>query len=303
MNPLLKKILIFVIPIILVVVFLEYNLYKIPNTYSFKKDLAIKKADSTQILILGPSYTLMGINPELLKYPALNLADNAQSTYYDYMILERNLKTMKNLKVVIIPVSYFSFGYSMSMETEYWRKFFYEKFYTIPPEDNKNMLDIKRFSTFYLYGQATSLHYASKMFKVNLLGSMDQNGFEPGDPATIVEADIKDAGQYDTSLIDSKNYAKNIGYLSQMIEDVKKANVIPVLITMPCPPTYTNYINKDYYNFMQDTVKNIAKKYDIKYFNYLSDKRFTNGDFFDGSHLDVNGAEKFSKILNKEVIY
>ena len=39
-----------------------------------------------------------------------------------------------------------------------------------------------------------------------------------------------------------------------------------------------------------------------EYYNYMFDKRFTDDDFYDASHLSGQGAEKFSKIVQEEVL-
>jgi hypothetical protein len=53
---------------------------------------------------------------------------------------------------------------------------------------------------------------------------------------------------------------------------------------------------------MQETIKQITEKYGVPYFNYLRDDRFTEEDFVNSDHLNNKGAEKFSYILNEDVV-
>ncbi len=44
------------------------------------------------------------------------------------------------------------------------------------------------------------------------------------------------------------------------------------------------------------------QKYNLGYYNYLKDDRFSAEDFFDSDHLNTRGAEKFSRLLRDEII-
>ena len=50
---------------------------------------------------------------------------------------------------------------------------------------------------------------------------------------------------------------------------------------------------------MQKNIKILSSKYNVKYFNYFFDERFTDVDFVNSDHLDAYGAEKFTKILEE----
>lgn len=56
---------------------------------------------------------------------------------------------------------------------------------------------------------------------------------------------------------------------------------------------------------MQRTYKlidSLANEYNLKYFDYMKDKRFNKEEYFyDGDHLSEVGAEKFSKILKQDL--
>jgi hypothetical protein len=61
-------------------------------------------------------------------------------------------------------------------------------------------------------------------------------------------------------------------------------------------------MNAKRYLRMQNEIKYLSQKYDLEYYNYLRDKRFTAEDFFNSNHLSTKGAEKFSRILKDEVV-
>jgi hypothetical protein len=295
------KTILLALPIFLVIAFFEYNLYKMPTSYNFKKTLIEKNAPTTEILILGSSYSLLGINPDFLNSNALNMADNGQSLYYDWKILEKYIGDMDRLKVVIIPVSYLSFEYGVDNNPEYWRDFFYERYYNIPPENTSHLLDIKRFSFLALYGQRKALIYATKNFKTNLAETFTDKGYdfvEAIQDNQLTEENGKSEAQHYTSLMNPNNAPENIIYLEKIIEKIKDKGALPILITIPTFHTIYDNADQQKYISMQNNIRIVSEKYNILYLNYSKDKRFSSDDFYDSSHLNQKGAEKFTKILN-----
>jgi lysophospholipase L1-like esterase len=104
-------------------------------------------------------------------------------------------------------------------------------------------------------------------------------------------------------LIKEKNIPENIKYLETLIEKLQSKNVRPVLVTTPVYHTYSDNIDKKNYDLMQKNVNDLVKKYNIKYFNYFTDNRFIDKDFITSDHLNEMGAEKFSKILDKDILH
>ena len=94
----------------------------------------------------------------------------------------------------------------------------------------------------------------------------------------------------------------NLAALERACFLLKKKNVAVVFITTPVHRTYFSNINQEAYQRMQLTIKQFSEKYQIQYFNYLDDKRFGDPDFIDSDHLNKKGAEKFTYILNDDVV-
>lgn len=282
--------------------FFEYNLSKLPNSYKFKKDYLDKNASTIQVLVLGSSHGLYGINPQFLSLKTFNAADTSQSLYYDYQIFKKYINSFKNLKKVIISVSYFSLEYNFSASVEAWREFFYKRIYEIKTESGQDNLDIRNFSYLALYGQIRSISYALKLFNVNLAENISADGWYNIGP--IRDPNARSALQiniFREASMEAENYSKNVGYLKDMIKLAKENGIEPIIITTPVYSDYSDKIDKEKYNLMQNTIKGLAEEYKIKYFNHFYDKSFAYELFFDDEHLNSKGAEKFTKILDKEL--
>lgn len=64
--------------------------------------------ESPQTIVLGNSRGFAGLDPTRLPGPALNMADNSRTVYYDHLMLKRLRPRLKSLKTVIIALDFFS---------------------------------------------------------------------------------------------------------------------------------------------------------------------------------------------------
>ncbi|MEI6854180.1 MAG: hypothetical protein WCL06_15135, partial [Bacteroidota bacterium] len=49
-------------------------------------------------------------------------------------------------------------------------------------------------------------------------------------------------------------------------------------------------------------IDELCEEYDCKFFDYFSDRSFTFGDFNDNDHLNYKGAEKLSKMIDRDIL-
>jgi hypothetical protein len=117
------KLLIFLIPIFIILGFFELGLRGIPNSYNTKRAYYENQLDTIEILVLGSSQALEGINPEFFERKGFNLSNVSQSFYYDSQLTLKYIDQMKRLKCVIITVSYFSLWYQIYDIKESWRDY------------------------------------------------------------------------------------------------------------------------------------------------------------------------------------
>ena len=298
------KLLIILISIALVVGFFEYNLAKIPTSYNIKKSNIEKEASEIQVLILGSSDAIGGINPAFFSKEAFNMADSSQSLYYDLKIFSKYSSQLKNLRVLIIPVTYLSLQYNFDESLESWRSFFYDRTYGIPQRKKSRWIDVRAHSLFALYGQQRSLFYALKGFKMNLAPDIFENGYQKIDGSNIAslnESGGKLAVDIHESEMDPQYFSENVDYLNQMIRIAKEINATPVIVTPPVSHFYSANIDKNVYMQMVSTIEEISRQQKVKYLNYFYDSHFSIEDFLDPHHVNSMGAEKFTKILDKEI--
>ena len=165
----------FVSPVAVLLGGLEWRLHSIDNSYSWKHDRLEERLKKTEILILGSSHGLRGIRPELLPYPAFNLANVSQSLDIDRELFEAYQERMPRLRTIIIPISFFSFRERLA-ETEPFRIAFYRRYFGIP-EEFTDQLELSTYSLLALYGPRESLRLIKEQSDGYSEADLDSLGF------------------------------------------------------------------------------------------------------------------------------
>ncbi|MCP4652141.1 MAG: hypothetical protein GY858_02000 [Candidatus Omnitrophica bacterium] len=307
-RKLIKPIAIYLLPTIAIITFFEVGLRKVLNTYNKRKIVFEKNIADYQILVLGSSHAFRGINPALFRHKGFNLANASQTLYYDLEIVKKYIDRMPALKMVLINVDFLSFEFDLDKSQEYWRCFFYEKHLNIPLESNNHRFDIKRFSLADMYGRKRSLGFFLKGFNVDLAKSVADDGFMAKD-ITHNDRNListfsgkKRADYHRQFCLGITDPSENIAYLEELIKLLKDHDVTPVIMTIPTFITYYQNFSEGERAFITNTAKAIGKKYSVNYFDYLKDPRFIISDFYDNDHLCHHGANKFSRIINQEIL-
>jgi len=306
MKLFIKKFVLFILPLAVLVLYLEVNLAGIPNSYNLKKENFEKQLSDIELLVVGSSHAYFGIDPALFSCKAYNMANVSQSFSYDARILEKYLPEMKRLKVVLVIVSYFSFGGQLADGPEYWRCYFYDRYFNIPPDEKgqSTFLDLRKYSLIALYGGKDSFKYLLKGFKVNLADHLQPNGWYA---STIPLGPINDeAGKKRVQILHATtsvdNYDRNFKRLDDLFSLLRRRGIEPVIITTPVYHTCYDNLDPARIRKMEELIQSLCTRYQVHYFNYLTDKRFVIEDYADNDHLNAQGAEKFSKILDKDIL-
>src|ERR1700741_548291 len=88
------KSVLFAIPLLLGFILVEFWLRSIPNSYNQKRIYLEQQLDSIEVLILGSSHSVDGINPQYIHPKAFNLGNISQSMYYDKSLTLKYLSRM-----------------------------------------------------------------------------------------------------------------------------------------------------------------------------------------------------------------
>ena len=276
-----------------------------------KRDYIEKKGPRISTLILGHSHAGNGINPVFIGDSTFNMAISGRNHYYDAIIAQRVIPKLPNLKCVIWPLGYnfqyASFRYPITsrkkkdtdMSSTY--KCMYEKYMEIPSNDGKPSL-------FYWSEFIHSkMDLMGRIFKKDFLArhQCDSLGFEKlevkSKTPTWKEDKLPLIVDYNVTNA-SKALNEGLNDFKQIAQICKDAGVRLVVVTLPCHQSFLEQTTlrgmKEMYACV-DTMRDVYPE--IEYYNYISDNRFEDDDFYNSSHLTDIGAEKFSKILHENL--
>lgn len=128
MKRFLIHIILFVIPLLLGAIALEYIAERIPNSYTYKHQYMEQHAAHIHTLILGSSYAYDGLAPSELP-AAFNLSNSSQTLEDDYRLLVRYIPQMDSLQTVILGVGHGT----LAMRTQDNRRLYYTLYMDLYP--------------------------------------------------------------------------------------------------------------------------------------------------------------------------
>ncbi len=249
------------------------------------KDVLRKKYNC---IILGNSRMYRGVNPSILIHDTYNFShdnDSFNQEYYKLVYLKEN----NNLpNIIVLGVDYFQFSFLADTRNYIYSRYFskgYTKDFNKPLK--KEVSDIFKVYQNQFKGRVESLFKESKKNVPYL----------------------KENGQYIYYGVASKNdkikrnsniLKVQLNYFEKILDLCEKENITVFLVI---PPTrnveLSSYTNKDIENIDKIFKNKQDKK--VYYLNYSTNKSFNINDYQDVTHLNIEGADKFTKILSKDI--
>ena len=280
---------------------LEIIVRNVPNEYKYKAEWMEANADSVETIILGTSHAFYGLDPSVLGKHAFSLANSAQQLRYDAFLLSKYSERYKNLKHVILSVSYFTLfdKDDKKAEGESWRTVNYKVYFgdTLASNHFKN--------NFFVFHPTPLEEKFKKFLSGDTLIACSKNGF--GYPIfrehqkhTLDDASGLVWVNHHTTK-DWSGLEKNILYLKQIAKECQKQHAQFIIITTPTWHTYYDRLDQKQLKKMHEVIHDLQKQYSVKYINMLKDERFVEEDFTDCNHMSCVGARKLSSIISKEL--
>jgi len=287
------------LPVLLSVAMCEHLLRRIPNDYSFKNEWLTNKVNFVKILSLGSSHSFYGIEPKCFSENAFNAAHVSQSIKYDHFIFSKFFDEMDSLKVLILPISYFSmFSFGPENGIEDWRVKYYSIYYGCKYHRFEPKYNLETYNGLHLEDVECSIHGKANHRTCNDLGKGTTYALE-NRAENWEESGSLAAKRHTETKIDTVILAKNKMMVEEMINKCGQKKVFVVILTMPAYHTYTENLDRKQLDLMIECCEYFEKRYDnVYYLNLLVDERFQPNDFFDADHLNEYGAEKLSRILD-----
>lgn len=263
-------------------------------------DNYINSFEEVETIITGISYARAGIIENELIRKAHNFTMYSQDLFYDYKIAKFILNRYKNnkMKYAIIGLCYYSFQYDMSLSSMKNRVILY--YNILQDKHNYKDLSIEEFNEEY---------NISKGICDNILKKYENGSykFSWSNPSLIecsteeIIMNGKNQAQRDCNKDYPETVRENIQIFKDYLNLLKDHDIKPIVIVFPASKYYTENFSKRIEDEFHAILNKVKKEYDFQYIDYFRSDLFNDDEFSDVSHLNPKGAEKFTKMLNKEI--
>jgi hypothetical protein len=310
MKRFLKNIALFMLPLIIGIVGIEWWLGNYPATFQLKAAYVTKHAANIEILVLGSSHNQTAINPEYFTKNTANLSFGGQDINLDSKLLDRYISRLPKLKYVFFELGYH--GLEIMHDGTYEKNALYLRMYGINNFGRRNnAVDYSIFlSNPGLY--SIFLNPFAEKLVVNKYGFTTKlSPFEEGvhrfeDMKYDVEKINKDHNNLFIQRHRNENpgaYRKNKVLFENMIKKCVSHHITPVIVI---PPVYTTYYNEMLPAKKQrrdNLIAYIRQHYpSVLVFDHEKADKFDVTDFSNEDHLNPKGAAKFTRLLDKELL-
>jgi len=300
LKKIISKIILFLLPLILVALFFEYQLKNRPfvSSYATKKYFFEKQLDSVEILILGSSQTFNGVNPSCFTNKTFNLANVSQTIYYDKRLTLQYLPKLTKLKTVVVSISYFSFFYQLFDIKENWRDYYYLQHFGIKYYQ-LNTFQLNNYSAMSVYQPLHCLKLAANNFVDVDAKKILLNGYLPKYSQELIS---DSSGNARVNVHNRENFLYRRNEIEKDLDDfvyqLKEKKIQVIFLTTPVNSSYSKFCDSKVMYNNKKIINALCNKYHCVYLDFFNDNRFKKEDFFDNDHLKNTGATKLSMILN-----
>jgi len=296
--------ILFFIPILIGYYLIETVTLNLPSRFKINQSLIKNNKDSFETLILGSSQMKDAVNPEWLDSPTISLASSSQHHDSDFKLMKTLVPTFKNLKTVVLEVSYSHFELPHN-GSNFWKNPLYLKYYNVNAFNrsirlNDRLIYLKNPS---LYSKLILSNYLLKSNK----DSLNKKAFYINNYEGVFsrvnynEAKISTISLFKINTIeDLRIYKTNKELFFEILEYLDDKNIQVIICTVPM---YKEYLHKRNPSILlrRDSVLSMAnKKYpSIEFVEKEEDTiNFEVHDFINHNHLNPDGAKKFTESLN-----
>lgn len=256
----------------------------------------LESKEKFEAIATGISYCNLGLKEDVFKKKCMKLTFGSQDLYYDYHLIKYFLdnykEKMNTIKTIIIGLSYYSFQYDLSLSAMKNKVMLYYNAIGLCHNNYAiENLNVER---------EININIANNIFTKNEKGEY----IIKRKKVTIENNSIKAKDGYNQAIKDcNKNYPETVKenkiIFEKYINLLLTNNIKPVVVVFPAHISYTENFSKRIESEFKEIINEFQNKYNFQYIDYFRSNLFEIDDFFDVSHLNINGSTKFTNILNK----
>lgn len=312
MKRLIKNILFFLFPLALV--FIPLEIYLRQNTFKAKAEFIKQHQNEIEWLVLGSSHNWRAINPALFQKTTASLAFGGSAIDIDIFLANHYLEKLPQLKRIILEVSYHSLeerrGYTWGKNHLLWVHFGIAHYNGPVPWYDYALLS----SQPLFYGRKLLMEHN----KIES-GKYNEYGFINVDPDTSYRSftnrfqrlnfnanKIKKGSEKYLANLHKRsnldNYQQSLRELDKLIEICKKKEIAISIISPPKYFLYQQAMNEEKYARRNAFLNRIKDQAHVQVLVYDAFQQNNPKWFSNENHLNVDGANQFTRILEKDIL-
>ena len=263
-----------------------------PEEFDYKLQ-EFKSREQIEVLVTGISYANYAIYEPFMREKTFNFALPSQDIFYDYQIVKNLLKCpqLKNyLKYVVITLCYYSFENDLSKSKQ---NLGILHRYIKTLKDTHNYNNIKGIEILHdIYEQKYSINdYYKYIYMPDFLRNITNSDV----PNQKYLAKVQSSNNFPETVIENEKI------LDEYMAMLEKNNIMPIVVICPASKIYSKYYSDYSKEKFYGSINKIKLKHKFQLLDYFYSEQFDESEFYDGSHLNIKGAEKFAQILEKDI--
>lgn len=292
MKKFLRHIALFLLPLLIVAVALEFVAESIPNSYTYKRGYMEQHGAQIQTLILGSSNAYDGLNPSILPQ-AFNLANSSQTLEDDYRLLAKYIDTMDSLQTVIVGLGYHSLGAT----TEDNRRTYYTIYMDLYPRWPLSKYSFEVCNPEMLIKKIIKYAVSRDVTRCDSLGQRvghTKEAVETG--AEWWNKDIQSLVDNDKLEIGNRTLAieENTQYLKEIVDLCNAHNVQPIIVQMPVTEEYKRLLPREQVALYKELLQSLDSS---AICIDASEWEIPEDGWYNATHLTKEASEEFTRRL------
>lgn len=300
----IKYLLLFFLPVVLINLALEYQVRSQAGNYKANAAYLSKSGQDIEVLVLGSSQAKDAVNPEWISKSTFNLASGNQHHDTDFELLKGVIDRLPQLETVVFEVSYSHFELPHN-GPKFWKNSAYLHFYDVNAyrrpvyfKDELIFLSNPQFFVRQFFADSTA---NSMNPKFNAFG-FDTNNFAGQFRAMDYDRErIDKATGFKINRTPNKAlFNKQAVFFEDMVAYARSKGLKVVIMHVPMYKTYHHQKNPQILMRRDSLIDRLIKQYpDIQLLDKERDTlNYSIPDFWNQSHLNPRGAQKFSRSLD-----
>lgn len=296
----LRDLLVLAVPVALLLGWAELRLRGRPTLLRLRRERLERMAPAVEVVVLGSSHEMRGIDDTRLSRPAFNLAGASQSIWYSAQILRRYLDRLPRLRHVVLGVSYHSIEGQLVSGQDFGLRVLYYETFRVPPPDGFRLTEALNLSLVHRLG----IERARETLRKPVPTPEQLASAESVTPVPQEQFDTRadERVSFHHGRMDPAWIEPNVKEIEDLAAELARRGIRLTLLTCPVSDPYLSHGDPVRLERMKRVMEELAARHGLKWFDYRKDPRFGRTDFVDLDHLNREAGARFTAIVDAEVL-